>query len=126
MLEQILFDMLKINGVTSAILIDCNGSIINQYSNENIDIDTLGIMAYKNICASMELGHELNRGGCEYMLVEHEKGSIILSPVGQNEVLAIIGLQNMNINRVMHEIKKTKNQIINNLISNESDEQVYT
>jgi hypothetical protein len=126
MLEQMLFDILKIDGVTSAILIDCNGSIINRFSNENIDADNLGIIAYKNICASMELGHELNRGGCEHMLVEHEKGSIILSPVGQNEVLAVIGLRNVNINRVMLEIKKTKNQIMNNLIKNESDEQVYT
>jgi predicted regulator of Ras-like GTPase activity (Roadblock/LC7/MglB family) len=60
------------------------------------------------------------------MLVEHEKGSIILSSVSQNEVLAVIGQRNVNINRVMRELKKIKNQIINSVISNESDEQVYT
>jgi predicted regulator of Ras-like GTPase activity (Roadblock/LC7/MglB family) len=125
MLEQFVFDILKINGVTSAILIDYNGPIINQSFNENIDIGTMSIMAYKNICASIDLGYELKWGGCEHMIVEHEKGPIILSPLNQNKVLAVIGQRNVNITRVMQEIKKIKVQMANDAISNESNEQVY-
>ena len=126
MLEQVLFDIRKIDGVTSAILIDYNSPGINRFFNENIDIGTMNIMAYKNICASVELGDELNWGGCEHMIIEHEKGSIILSPISQNKVLAVIGQRNVNISRIMYEIKKIKVQMANDAISNESNEQVYT
>jgi predicted regulator of Ras-like GTPase activity (Roadblock/LC7/MglB family) len=126
MLEQVIFDIRKISGVTSAIIIDHNSPIINQFFNENTDIGTMSAMVHKNICASVDLGYELNRGGCEHMIVEHEKGSIILSPLSQNKVLAIITQRNMNISKVMQEIKKIKVQMAYDATINKSDEQVYS
>jgi hypothetical protein len=111
MLKQILNELQKIEGVNSAILFGNNGTLVDQSSNNHISTDALGVLAYKSISTSIELGSGLNRGNCEQVIVELENGPIILSPIDQNKFVAVIASRNTNIGRVLYEIKKNRDSI---------------
>jgi predicted regulator of Ras-like GTPase activity (Roadblock/LC7/MglB family) len=46
------------------------------------------------------------------MLVELEKGPIILSPLSADELIAIVADSSSNIGRIRYELKKNRERII--------------
>ncbi len=46
------------------------------------------------------------------MLVELEKGPIILSPLSPEELIAIVADSTSNVGRIRYELKKNKERII--------------
>jgi predicted regulator of Ras-like GTPase activity (Roadblock/LC7/MglB family) len=46
------------------------------------------------------------------MLVELENGPILLSPLSEDELIAIVANANVNVGRIRYELKKNKDRII--------------
>jgi uncharacterized protein len=111
MLKRILSDLAKVEGVSGAAIVGRDGFIIEHVSNMTMDVDALGAMASTSVGTSEAMGIELGKGNFEQVLVELEKGPVILSLVTENEILAIVAEAGANIGRIRYEVKKNKDRI---------------
>ncbi len=112
MLKQILGEFLKVEGVFAAVIVGRDGFVIESAVSGKIDIDALGAMASTGMGTSEAMGIELGRGNLNLMLVELEKGSIILSPLSSNESIAIIADTMASVGRIRYELKKNKERLM--------------
>ena len=111
MLNRILSDLTKVEGVNAAAIVGRDGFIIEHVANIQMDVDALGAMASTSVGTSEAMGIELGKGNFEQVIVELEKGPIILSLVTENEILAIVAETGANIGRIRYEVKKNRDRI---------------
>lgn len=112
MLKQILGEFLKVEGVSAAVVVGRDGFVIESAISGKIDIDALGAMASTGMGTSEAMGTELGKGNLDQMLVELEKGPIILSPLSADELIAIVADSTANVGRIRYELKKNKERLI--------------
>ena len=68
-------------------------------------------MASTGLGTSEAMGTTLGKGELHQMLVELEKGPIILSPLSSDELIAIVADSSSNVGRIRYELKKNKERI---------------
>lgn len=112
MLKQLLGEFLKVEGVSATVIVGRDGFVIESAISVKIDIDALGAVASTSMGASEEMGKELGKGNFDQMLVEFEKGLIILSPLSSNEMIAIVADPVANVGRIRYELKKNKERLM--------------
>ena len=112
MLKQILGEFLKVEGVSAAVVVGRDGFVIESAISGKIDIDALGAMASTGMGISEAMGNELGKGNLDQMLVELEKGPIILSPLSSDELIAIVADSTANVGRIRYELKKNKERLM--------------
>jgi predicted regulator of Ras-like GTPase activity (Roadblock/LC7/MglB family) len=111
MLKQILGEFLKIEGVSAAVVVGRDGFVIESAVSGKMDIDALGAMASTGMGTSEAMGKELGKGEISQMLVELEKGPIIMSPLSPDEIIAIVADGIANVGRIRYELKKNKERL---------------
>ena len=113
MLKPLLEEFLKIEGVSTAVVIGRDGFVIESAVSGKVDIEALGAMASTGLGTSEAMGSTLGKGELSQMLVELEKGPIILSPLSvADELIAIVADTTANIGRIRYELKKNKERLI--------------
>ena len=112
MLKPLLEEFLKIEGVSAAVVIGRDGFVIESAVSGKVDIEALGAMASTGLGTSEAMGVTLGKGELSQMLVELEKGPIILSPLSADELIAIVADTTANIGRIRYELKKNKERLI--------------
>jgi hypothetical protein len=112
MLKQILGEFLKIEGVTAAVVVGRDGFVIESAASGKMDIDALGAMASTGLGTSEAMGKELGKGELKQMLVETEKGPIIMSPLSSDELIAIVAENEANVGRIRYDLKKNKDRLV--------------
>ncbi len=111
MLKQILGEFLKVEGVSAAVVVGRDGFVIESAVSGKVDIDALGAMASTGMGTSEAMGKELGKGELQQMLVELEKGPVLMSPLSKGEIIAIVADVAANIGRIRYELKKNKDRL---------------
>ncbi|QYZ80395.1 dynein regulation protein LC7 [Methanofollis formosanus] len=111
MLKQILMEFLRLDGVTAAVVVGRDGFVIEDAVAAEIDTDALGAMASTGMGTSEAMGAELGKGDLNQMLVELQNGPILLSPLSEDELIAIVANDGVNIGRIRYELKKNRDRI---------------
>ena len=112
MLKPLLEEFLKLEGVSAAVVVGRDGFVIESAVSGKVDIEALGAMASTGLGTSEAMGNTLGKGELSQMLVELEKGPIILSPLSTDELIAIVADTTANIGRIRYELKKNKERLI--------------
>jgi predicted regulator of Ras-like GTPase activity (Roadblock/LC7/MglB family) len=112
MLKQILGEFLKIEGVSAAVVVGRDGFVIESAVSGKMDIDALGAMASTGLGTSEAMGKELGKGELRQLLVELDKGPIIMSPLSVDELIAIVAENESNVGRIRYELKKNKERLV--------------
>jgi len=112
MLKEILGEFLNVEGVSAAVVVGRDGFVIESATSGKMDIDALGAMASTGIGTSEAMGKELGKGELTQMLVELDKGPIIVSPLSKDELIAIVADITANLGRIRYEVKKNKERLI--------------
>jgi predicted regulator of Ras-like GTPase activity (Roadblock/LC7/MglB family) len=112
MLKQILGEFLKIEGVSAAVVVGRDGFVIESAVSGKMDIDALGAMASTGLGTSEAMGKELGKGELRQLLVELDKGPIIMSPLSADELIAIVAENESNVGRIRYELKKNKERLV--------------
>jgi uncharacterized protein len=112
MLKQLLGEFLKLEGVSAAVVVGRDGFVIESAASGKVDIDALGAMASTGMGTSEAMGNELGKGELKQMLVELDRGPILLSPLSTDELIAIVADPAVNIGRIRYELKKNKDRLI--------------
>jgi hypothetical protein len=112
MLKQVLEEFLKIEGVSAAVVVGRDGFVIESAVSGKIDTDALGAMASTGMGTSEAMGKELGKGEISQLLVELEKGPIIMAPLSPDELIAIVADSVANVGRIRYDLKKNKERLI--------------
>jgi predicted regulator of Ras-like GTPase activity (Roadblock/LC7/MglB family) len=112
MLKPLLEEFLKVEGVSAAVVVGRDGFVIESAVSGKVDIEALGAMASTGLGTAEAMGTTLGKGELSQMLVELEKGPIILSPLSTDELIAIVADSSSNVGRIRYELKKNKERII--------------
>jgi hypothetical protein len=112
MLKQLLGEFLKLDGVSAAVVVGRDGFVIESAVSGKVDIDALGAMASTGMGTSEAMGNELGKGELRQMLVELDRGPILLSPLSTDELIAIVADTDVNIGRIRYELKKNRERLI--------------
>jgi predicted regulator of Ras-like GTPase activity (Roadblock/LC7/MglB family) len=111
-LKQILSEFLRLDGVSAAVVVGRDGFVIESAVSGKIDIEALGAMASTGVGTSEAMGTELKKGQLTQLLVETEKGPILLSPLSADELIAIVADNATVIGRIRYDLKKNRERII--------------
>jgi uncharacterized protein len=112
MLKPLLEEFLKVEGVSAAVVVGRDGFVIESAVSGKVDIEALGAMASTGLGTSEAMGASLGKGELAQMLVELEKGPIILAPLSADELIALVADSTANIGRIRYELKKNKERIV--------------
>ncbi|HPM60900.1 MAG TPA: roadblock/LC7 domain-containing protein [Methanoregulaceae archaeon] len=112
MLKQILGEFLTLEGVSAAVVVGRDGFVIESAVSGKMDIDALGAMTSTGIGTSEAMGKELGKGQLNQLLVELDKGPIIVSPLSKDELIAIVAENASNLGRIRYELKKNKERLV--------------
>jgi len=112
MLKKILGEFLNLEGVSAAVVVGRDGFVIESATSGKMDIDALGAMASTGIGTSEAMGRELGKGEIAQMLVELDRGPIIISPLSKEELIAIVAENSSNLGRIRYELKKNKERLV--------------
>jgi predicted regulator of Ras-like GTPase activity (Roadblock/LC7/MglB family) len=112
MLKQILSEFLRLDGVSAAVVVGRDGFVIESAETGSIDTEALGAMASTGMGTSEAMGTELGKGEMAQMMVEFDNGPILLSPLSEDELIAVVAEKEVNIGRIRYELKKNRERII--------------
>jgi CheY-like chemotaxis protein len=103
--ESCLASLAQAEGVHAVVLADRDGRMIGAAGNAG-DAATLGAMTACLAAASDELGVELGRGDLQGLIVEHGKGLVLVSVVGDGAVLALVLDEPAALGKARYYVKK--------------------
>ncbi len=112
MLKTLLEEFLRVEGISAAVVVGRDGFVIESAVAAKVDIEALGAMASTGLGTSEAMGSTLEKGELSQMIVELEKGPILLSPLSPDELIAIVADTSANIGRIRYELKKNKQRIV--------------
>jgi len=104
-LESCLASLAQADGVHAVVLADRDGRMIGTAGNAG-DAATLGAMIACLASASDELGVELGRGDLQGLILEHGKGLVLVSVVGDAAVLALVLDEPAALGKARYYVKK--------------------
>ncbi|MDQ7842960.1 MAG: roadblock/LC7 domain-containing protein [Armatimonadota bacterium] len=114
-LRGILEGLLRIDGVTAALVVGRDGFVIEAVSSDAIETDSVGAIAASSLATSEAMGGELHLGPLGSILIEFEQGPVAVSPAGPEAVLAVVGNQHVNLGRLRIEMRKIRTAVANQL-----------
>ncbi|HNJ80781.1 MAG TPA: roadblock/LC7 domain-containing protein, partial [Methanoregulaceae archaeon] len=96
----------------AAVVVGRDGFVIESAVSGKMDIDALGAMTSTGIGTSEAMAKELGKGQLNQLLVELDKGPIIVSPLSKDELIAIVAENASNLGRIRYELKKNKERLV--------------
>lgn len=114
-LRGILDSLMKIEGITAAMVVGRDGFVIEAVSSEGIDADAVGAIAAGSFGSFGSMGGELHLGPLGSLLLEYEMGPVAVSPAGEDAVLAVVGDQRANLGRLRVEMRKIRSAVATQL-----------
>jgi len=88
-LRAILDSFVAIDGVQWAVLADREGFLLEGTAEAGVDAEAAGALAACLAESSGGLGRELERGPLQSVILEYEKGLVVLGSVGASAILAV-------------------------------------
>ncbi|WP_421909683.1 roadblock/LC7 domain-containing protein [Methanolacinia petrolearia] len=106
MLKQILSEFLKLDGVSAAVVAGRDGFVIESAVSGDVDIDALGAMASTGLGTSEAIGRELGKNEMNQIIIELDEGPILISPLSEDELIAIVAQKDVNVGRISTSSRK--------------------
>ncbi|TMJ01807.1 MAG: dynein regulation protein LC7 [Bacillati bacterium ANGP1] len=114
-LRGILEALLKVEGVTAAMVVGRDGFAIEAVSSGSVETDSVAAIAASSVTAAEAMGETLKLGAMGTILLEYELGPVAVTPAGPDAVLAVVGNQSANLGRVRIEMRKVRQAVASQL-----------
>lgn len=106
-LREILSDLIKVDGVTSAVLVGRDGFVIDGVSRSaTLDTEAVGAVISTGIGSSEVMGAELGVGEMTQGLLEFKDGLIVMGLIGREAIVALVADIGANLGNVRYQLKK--------------------
>jgi predicted regulator of Ras-like GTPase activity (Roadblock/LC7/MglB family) len=110
-LKALLGDLVKVEGIRSAVLIGRDGFVIEGISHANVDMDPVGAVISTSLGASEVMGTELKVGEPVHAMLEYTSGIIFVSYLGSQAVLAIVADVKANLGHIRFLLRRRMPEI---------------
>ncbi|GBD30981.1 hypothetical protein HRbin32_02097 [bacterium HR32] len=110
-LRKVLGEFTQLDGVSAALVVGRDGFVIEGVATEDVDLEALGAVTASSLSASDALSTELGRGRLFGLMLEYEGGPMVVSPVGAEAMLVIVGNGTANLGRIRLELKKRQQAV---------------
>ena len=111
MLKQILNEFLSIEGVTAAALIGHDGFVIEIMQTHPIDADALGALCSGSMRFFERGGITMGMGHPRQIALEYQGGTLILTPITDQEFLAVLTNTAAGLGRLTFTLPKISSRI---------------
>ncbi len=105
----------RLNGssvdIEASALISSDGLMIAAVLGEGVDADRFGAMCASLLVLADRAAQEISRGRLKQVLVEGERGTMLLVQAGADAVLAVAARPTVNLGMTFLEARKTAQQI---------------
>jgi predicted regulator of Ras-like GTPase activity (Roadblock/LC7/MglB family) len=106
-LKSQLNDMLKVDGITAAVIVGRDGFVIEGLSSDGtLDIESVGAVISTGLGSSEVMGRELNVGALTQSMVEFDKGVLIMGTLGREALLCLVCAAGANLGNVRLQLRK--------------------
>jgi len=93
-------------------VISCDGLMMaSALGDDDVDADRFSAMCASLLALANRAAQEISRGTLKQVLIEGEKGSMLLVYAGENAVLAIATKPTLNLGKVFIDTRKTAKNI---------------
>lgn len=106
-LREVLSDLIKVEGVTTAVVVGRDGFVIDGVSRSTtLDTEAVGAVISTGIGSSEVMGGELGVGEMTQGLLEYKGGLIVMGLVGRDAIVALVADIGANLGNVRYQLKK--------------------
>ena len=107
-LKQMLTELVKVEGITTAVVVSRDGFVIDGASNGNsLDLEAVGAVVSAGIGSNIAIGAELHVGAIQQSMAEYEKGFIVATLLGDAGALVVVVADlKANLGHVRYHVKK--------------------
>ncbi len=106
-LKSLLGELVKIDGVTTAVVVGRDGFVIDGASARgSVDTEAIGAVISTGIGSAEVMGGELKLGEMTQSMFEYNDGIIVMSLAGHDAILAVVADTKANLGNVRYQVKK--------------------
>ncbi|MBM4326328.1 MAG: dynein regulation protein LC7 [Deltaproteobacteria bacterium] len=110
--KQKLSELLKVDGVNTAVVVGRDGFVIDGLTNgAAMDVEAIGAVISTGVGTAEVMGRELKVGAMSQGMMEYKDGIILMSFLGREAILACVAEANANLGNVRYQIKKFSPEI---------------
>jgi uncharacterized protein len=111
-LKQQLEDLIKVEGISTAVVVGRDGFVIDGATNgAGMDIEAVGAVISTGVGTAEIMGKELKVGTMSQGMVEYSDGIIVMNFLGKEAILACVAGTNANLGNVRYQIRKREPEI---------------
>jgi predicted regulator of Ras-like GTPase activity (Roadblock/LC7/MglB family) len=110
-LKALLGELVKVEGIRSAVLVGRDGFVIEGVSHSNVDMDPIGAVISTGLGAAEVMGTELKVGDLVQGMLEFSDGIVFVSYLGSQAVLAIVADVRANLGHIRFLLRKRTPEI---------------
>jgi hypothetical protein len=103
---EILINLLKVEGITSAAIVGRDGFVIEAAEDSQANIEAVGAVVTAAFNAADSMGGELDTGAMTQIMAEFERGIVIAAAIEPDVVLAIVTGSSSNLGNIRYQVKK--------------------
>jgi predicted regulator of Ras-like GTPase activity (Roadblock/LC7/MglB family) len=104
-------DLLTLDGVTTAVVVDRDGFVINRRFDFEIDLDALGAQVQIVYGSAQGAAQKLGQGSTSLVIAENDDGLILFAPFGEGFILAVVADRSAMLGAVRFSVKETVDEI---------------
>src|SRR2546430_16885193 len=114
-LRGILEALLKVEGVTAAMVVGRDGFAIEAVSSGSVETDSVAAIAASSVTAAEAMGETLKLGAMGTILLEYELGPVAVTPAGPDALVAVVRNLRANPGRVPIEMAQGRQVVASRL-----------
>lgn len=98
-------------GVQAAVVLGRDGLVIDGQGVPAIDTENVAAHVPPVLLAAEELGHASQHGSVQTAVLEHERGTAIISALSPDAVLLVLALPSANLAQLLYELRRNRANI---------------
>jgi predicted regulator of Ras-like GTPase activity (Roadblock/LC7/MglB family) len=110
-LNEQLEDFLKVDGVTTVVVVGRDGFVIDSASVGSFSIDDVGAVVSTGMGSSESIGADLRVGNMKQGMLEYENGIIFMRELGDDAIFVVVAQPTVNLGMIRLQIKRRVDHI---------------
>ncbi len=106
-IDRVLSSLTSLRGVIAAAIVDGDGFVTQVRRDFEINTDALGAAVQIVFGAARKAAEHVKQGACNLVLSENKDGLVLLAPLANGFVLAVVGDQSAMLGATRFEIKES-------------------
>ena len=105
-IDRVLRDLMNLQGVTAAAIVDRDGLVTHIRRNFEINTDALGVSVQIVFGAASKAATHVNHRAADIVICENDDGYVLLAPISSGIMLSLVTDDDALLGRVRFELKE--------------------